>query len=530
MSATDASDVAEICRRLDGLPLAIELAAARVAYLSPRQIFERLDDRLRLLAGSHRSAGRQQTLHAALDWSHDLLADDERVAFRRLAAFPASFSYDDAEAVCDERGAVDLLRSLVRKSLVVMEDTNGQRRFRLLETVRVYAEERLDEAGEDDSVRDRHRDHFLCWAESIPSEMTYLDPDGSIRRERDNLQAALSRSESQGRRDLVARISSTMGRIWFSDIAEGRRWLSSGLEALDDLDPEQRVRVLAVAAQVAVLAMEAFDGQLARQAVEASDARPGIWSSLAHALLCLNNGLHGFWTKDPRYVTNVEQLGQQAIDLATEPLSRGLAWFWLGQARILLGDLDGAIDALEKGSIESIPGGDMSPASLAMLAGTLHLKGRHDEAFAAATEVFERAKSFQDSGLWAWTLYCSLPYPLELAQHGRHSEAAAFMRDLLEDSDIPQTPGVMTSVVVVLAALADLRGDVGAAGVLLEYAGEAIVAGGLRTPVDLALYSHYLAKVKGAIDDETATHNHERAAGMNLAEAIAFGLEPTTAR
>ena len=251
---------------------------------------------------------------------------------------------------------------------------------------------------------------------------------------------------------------------------------------------------------------------------------------LRTALLCLNNGLHGFWTKDPRYVANVEQLGQQAIDLATEPLSRGLAWFWLGQARVLLGDLDGAIDALQRGSIEAIPGGDMSPASLAMLAGTLHLKGRHDEALAAATEVFERAKSFQDSGLWAWTLYCSLPYPLELGQHGRHAEAAAFMRDLLEDSDIPQTPGIMTSVVVVLAALAELRGDVAAAGVLLEYAGEAIIAGGLRTPVDLALYTHYLAKVRGAIDDETATHNHERGAGMNLAEAIAFGLEPTPAR
>ena len=440
MSAADSSDVAAICRRLDGLPLAIELAAARVAYLSPRQIFERLDDRFRLLAGSHRSAGRQQTLHAALDWSHDLLADHERVAFRRLAAFPGSFSYEDAEAVCDEPGAVDVLLSLVRKSLIVMEDTNSQRRFRLLETVRVYAEERLDEAGEDASVRDRHRDHFLFWAESISPELTYLDPDGSVRRERVQPPCRawlvrVSRSARSRREDLEHDEPNLVQRhrrrpsLAFHRAGRARRPRSGTSGSRP-----------AVAAQVAVLAMEAFDGQLARQAVEASDARPGIWSSLAHALLCLNNGLHGFWTKDPSYVTKVERLGRQAIDLATEPLSRGRQWFWLGQARILLGDLDGAIDALEKGSIESIPGGDMSPASLAMLAGTLHLKGRHDEALAAATEVFERAKSFQDSGLWAWTLYCSLPYPLELGQHGRHAEAAAFMRDLLEDSDIPRPP------------------------------------------------------------------------------------------
>lgn len=525
MSSADASDVAEICRRLDGIPLAIELAAAQIAHLSPRQIVERLDDRFHLLTGGRRRTRRQQTLHAALDWSHDLLVDNERAVLRRLAAFPGSFSYDAADVVCDEPGAFDLLRSLVRKSLVVMEDEGAERRFRLLETVRVYAEERLVEAGEDASVRDRHRDHFLAWAESIPPEMTYLDPDGSIRRESDNLRTALSWSEAQGRRDLVGRLAGTMNRIWVGDIGEGRRWLSTGLEAVDDLDPEHRVRLLTVAAQVAVLAIEASDGEMARQAVDASNGGPGMWSSLAHSLLCLNAGIRGFWTKDAQCAAEVEQLGQQAVELASEALSRGLAWFWLGQARVLLDDLDGAIDALEKGSIEAIPGGDMSPVSLAMLAGTLHLRGRHDDALTAATEVFERRKSFDDSGLWAWVLYCSLPYALELGQHGRHVEAVAFMRDLLEDGGTPLTPGVMTSVVVVLAGLAELRGDVESAGLLLEHAGGAMIVGGIRTPVDLALYSHYLGKVRGAIDEDTARRNRERAAEMNLADAIAFGLE-----
>ncbi len=525
LSSADLTEAAEICRRLDGIPLAIELAAAQVAHLAPTQINQRLDDRFRLLAGGRRRSGRQQTLHAAIDWSHELLTDDERVAFRRMAVFPGGFSSDAAAAVCDQGAASELLRALVRKSMVVVDDVGPDRRYRLLETVRAYAEARLVEAGDHDSARDRHRDHMLAWVESIPAELTYLDPQGRIRRERDNLRTALSWSEAQGRPDLVGRIASTMSRIWVADIAEGRRWLSTGIEGAHELTPEHRVRVLALAAQVAVLAMEAFDGELARRAVEASNGQPGFWSSLAHSLLCLNSGIHGFVTKDTLYAVDVERLGQQAVDLAPEPVSRGLAWFWLGQALVLLDDLDGAIDAFEKGSVEAIPSGDMSPVSLAMLAGTLHIQGRHDEALAAATEVLERAKSFQDNGLWAWELYCSLPYPLELGHHGHHEDALAFMRDLLQDRETPQTPGVMTSVVIALAGLAELRGEIAAAGLLLQSAGESIIASGMRTPIDAALYTHYLGKVNRAIDDDAADRNRARAGEMDQTAAIAFGLD-----
>ena len=175
-----------------------------------------------------------------------------------------------------------------------------------------------------------------------------------------------------------------MSRMWITDITEGRRWLSTGMEAEDELDADARARLLAVAAQVAVLAMEAGDGVLARRAVAASEDRSGLWPSLAHSLLCLNAGIRGMITKDPACTLEVEQLGQQAVQRATEPLGLGLAWFWLGQARVLVDDLDGAIEALERGSIEAIPGGDMSPVSLAMLAGALHLADRHDDALAAA--------------------------------------------------------------------------------------------------------------------------------------------------
>ena len=487
MTETNASDVAEICRRLDGIPLAIELAAAQVAQLSPHQIVERLADRLQLLAAGRR-ADRHGSLQATIEWSYGLLTEDERVVFRRLAAFPGSFSAEAALAVCGKPAGLVQLLSLVRKSLVVTDDAGIDQRYRMLETVRVFAEAALIESGEQPDARDRHRDFFLAYVEAIPPELTYLDPDGAVRREETNLRSALAWSDDQGRADLVGRLASTMNRVWIGDIRAGRHWLEKAMHGVDDLDPEHRVRVLAVAAHVAVLAIEAADGKLARRAVDAAGSRPGMWSSLAYGLLCLNSGIRFFGTKDPDLASDVERLGQTAVDLATEPLSRGLAWFWFGQARVLIDDLDGAADALDKGSVEAVPGGEMSTVSLALLAELRHVKGEHTQALAAATEAVERVTVFPQSGLWAWALYSSLPYALELGHQGRHDEALDFMRELLDENQ-PRTPGVTTSVVVVLAALAVLRGDGETAGALLDYAGLAIIQSGIRTPVDMILYA-----------------------------------------
>jgi predicted ATPase/class 3 adenylate cyclase len=522
MSPANASDIAEICRRLDGIPLAIELAAAQVPHFSPCQILDRLGDRLAPFTAGRREPARRRSLHGALDWSHALLGDEERAVFRRLAVFPGSFSPEAALAVCGEPTALEPLLQLRRKSLIVGEDDGTDMRYRMLETVRAYAAENLLEAGEESLVRDRHRAFFLAWVESIPAELTYLDPGGAVRREQHNLRAALRWSEQQGRWDLVGRLASTMNRVWIGDVREGRRWLTAAMDGLDDLDPEHQVRVLAVAAHVAVLAIEAGDGVLARRAV-AADGRPGVWSSLAHGLLCLNHGLRGFVGKDEHDAAEVERLGRKAVELAPEPLSRGLAWFWLGQARVLLDDLDGAADALERGSPEAVRGGDMAVVSLALLAGVHHLRGEHEAAMAAATEVVDRAQSYRRSGLWAWELYTSLPYALELGNHGRHAEALDFVHDMLDDNAVPETPGVMTSVVTVLAALAVMRGDQETAGVLLAYAGQAIMTTGIRTPVDLALYSHYLRRY-GEVDAEIARRNSEQAAAMSVSDAVARGL------
>ncbi len=158
--------VARICRRLDGLPLAIELAAARVRMMSPGRILEGLDDRFRLLTGGGRSVARQRTLRSSMEWSHDLLGPDERVVFRRLAVFVGGFTLDAAERVIADElieayTVLDLLSGLVDKSLVVTEPDD---RFRLLESVREFAHEQLVAAGESEAIRGAHLEWVVALA------------------------------------------------------------------------------------------------------------------------------------------------------------------------------------------------------------------------------------------------------------------------------------------------------------------------------------------------------------------------------
>jgi predicted ATPase/class 3 adenylate cyclase len=165
--------VAEICRQLDGVPLAIELAAARVGSLSANDIARRLDQRFRLLTGGRRTAlERHQTLRAAVDWSYDLLDATDALLFNRLAVFAGGFALDAAESVvADERidtdDVVDVLSRLVARSMVVADESDGEMRYRLLETMRQYARERLDSTGEGDVVRRRHADHYASVVEAV---------------------------------------------------------------------------------------------------------------------------------------------------------------------------------------------------------------------------------------------------------------------------------------------------------------------------------------------------------------------------
>lgn len=214
--------VEQICERLDGMPLAIELAAARVRALSLRQIVDSLHDRFRLLTGGARTAvRRQQTLRASVDWSHALLTEPEQVLFRRLAAFAGGFDLDAAQAVgadSDVEGyqLLDQLSLLVDKSLVVADDAADGMRYRLLETVRQYAQEKLGESGEADEVRTRHRDHYTATtidleAQGLNGVETLLD---WAQAEIDNLRAAYSWSREKSEPEIALELVSALQQVW----------------------------------------------------------------------------------------------------------------------------------------------------------------------------------------------------------------------------------------------------------------------------------------------------------------------------
>jgi predicted ATPase/DNA-binding CsgD family transcriptional regulator len=269
----NAGTVGEICRRLDGLPLAIELAATRVRALSLAEIVESLHDRFRLLTGGARTAvRRQQTLRASVDWSHALLTEPERVLFRRLAAFLGDFDLLAARAVAghdvvEHFQVLDLLTLLVDKSLVVANDRGGRTRYRLLETVRQYALEKLGESGEADAVRSRHRDHYTALAALLdtPAGSDYEQCVEQADLEIDNLRAAFAWSRENSDVELALALASSLRPLW-----QARGRLREGLAWFDAALADDKVQHLEVAAAVRARAL-------------ADTAALGIWAGAAES-------------------------------------------------------------------------------------------------------------------------------------------------------------------------------------------------------------------------------------------------------
>jgi predicted ATPase len=224
LSKDNAAACAEICRRLDGVPLAIELAAASVSALSPHQIAERLDDRLALLVKGTRTAlPRQQTLRAAIDWSYELLTPEEQRFFRRLSVFRGGFTLEAVEALWSheerrDRDALELLTHLVDKSLVVITSRAETRRFGLLETIRQYAWERLESAQETDATLAEHREWFTSWAkeqERLLATADQLAALEALETDYDNLRAILERSMASGDVEPALRIAADISFFWW---------------------------------------------------------------------------------------------------------------------------------------------------------------------------------------------------------------------------------------------------------------------------------------------------------------------------
>jgi len=339
--------VHQLCLALDNLPLALELAAARASVLSPGQILERLSGRLDLLKGGRDADPRQRTLRATIEWSHELLTPNDQRLFACLAVFVGGWTLAAAEEVVD--ASLDGLESLVDKSLIRRIDE----RFRMLETIREYASERLQASGEAERVRRRHADYFLALAENAESHLRHEELGGGGRewierqaRELDNSRAALDEFEASDDPQLVLRMAGALTAVWANPfwanhghVAEGRRRLERALQ-LDSSPTLARAKALDAAAEMAH-----FGGNITEVQTWAEQAlslyrqlgdRPGIADSLSSLGVAL--GEAGDWaTARPILEGSLELFRELGNEVRVMWGTRTLAW-----AHAELGDRDGA--------------------------------------------------------------------------------------------------------------------------------------------------------------------------------------------
>ena len=362
MTGQNALAVAQVCYRLDGIPLAIELAAVRLNVLAVEQINARLHDRFRLLTGGTRSGLPQHhTLQATMDWSHDLLSGDERLLFRRLAVFAGSFSLEAAEAACAGEDLpapriLDLLSRLADKSLVNVDASPGDARYRLLETVRAYANEKLQASGEEPALRARHRDWCLALVER--ADRTFVEASGwheetawldRLEVEYPNIRLALAWQEaSPAGEQARLRLAGALRHLWWTrgPQMEGREWIERILAETGHEPSIARATALRVAAilarrQGATAVAEARQEEALALHRALGDVR-GVAASLNNlALLALDRG------DLPRAMALAEEALLVCGD-GKAPHVSGFALNNLGRAVLLQGDHERATRLAEE--------------------------------------------------------------------------------------------------------------------------------------------------------------------------------------
>ena len=315
------ASVIQICRQLDGLPLALELAAARLRVLTAKQVAERLDDRFRLLTTGNRAAlPRHQTLRAAIDWSYDLLDAREQLLLIRLSVFGGGFTLEAAEDVCGGDGlartdVLDLVADLVEKSLVQMSDADDTARYRLLETVRQYGAERLAARGETEPMQRRHAEFFFALAEEAEPHLSATSRPAWVRRlghELDNLRQALGWSREHDE-EMHVRLVGLLHWFWFStgQWPEARRWLKGALTAPAGERPtRERAVLLFSAGCIASLQARAESARVHLVEAEALAEQVGDERLLAYA-------------RNYRGLALTQVMSPEAA----EPLRQAQAWF-----------------------------------------------------------------------------------------------------------------------------------------------------------------------------------------------------------
>jgi predicted ATPase/class 3 adenylate cyclase len=433
---TELAEIAHVTNRLDGIPLAIEMAAALVGTLTVGEILSRLDDRFRLLTGGGgRNLGRQQTLLATVDWSHDLLSEPERVLLRRLSVMSGSFSLEDVEAVCvgdgiDRTEVVTLLRRLVATSWVMRERGGDRAAYRLLETSRQYALDKLVSSSEAQTFRSKHSEWFADLAETGaesmlggPDQTRWFDRIGS---ELDNFRTALAWSLGDGDPVLGLRLGAALSRFWEvrGHWTEGLGWLEEALARAPDAEDGLRGRALVAASFLAF-----YRGRL-------ESARSMVTEGLAAAV--------------------------RAHDKVTE--ARGLRFEAVIEQRI--GDLAAAIDSAKKAVELSRSHGAAADLAFALqVLGRLLADDDRDEARARYEEGLEVARRAEDAVSQIYLLYALGRLHLRAGDNERARELYA------EALDLSQQVGERWMAMNVLVGLSYVSEDVDAGPALEEMVG-----------------------------------------------------------
>ncbi len=399
--------VAELCARLDNLPLALELAAARTVVFSPEQLIDRLSQRLDLLKGPRDADPRQQTLRATIEWSHDLLANEEKQLFARLSIFTGGCTYEAAEQVCD--ADPDTLQSLIDKSLVRRRDTDLGPRYWMLETIREYAVEQMEESGDAEVRQLSHATHFLSLAEAAEPKLLKADRDLWFKRldhEHANLRAAISWLHTTHRSELELQLVSELWRFWYlgGHLREGRRWLEDALASGGEQSVVRRIKAIHGAALLAhrmgdysrteVLAEEWLT--LARQY---EDSEGVATSLLALGLVAAERGeyeraeaLDGEGAEIARKMGHREVLMMAMNNLGDTAMLQGNN----DQARLLFQE---SVDlSCELNDEKHIAAGHVNLGTLALR------DGRTDEARDLLSKGLERAHSLGDKEILIWCL------------------------------------------------------------------------------------------------------------------------------
>ena len=538
LSEENATAIAAICQQVDGLPLAIELAAGRVKLLSPQALLPRLKDRLGLLVGGARDLpARQQTLRATITWSYDLLNQHEQALFRRLAVFVGGCTLTAAEAVCApssglEGDMLDSAARLVDQSLLRQgEQADGEPRFLMLETLREYALERLKASGEAEAIERQHATFFLAMAEEAEPKMRSGEQSAWSARlqvEHDNLRAALGFTLEHQEAEMGLRLAGALFGFWRScnHSREGRSWLEQVLA-----QPGAQARTAARAkAHFGAGAMAFFHGDypeaqvLLEESVSIGRELGATGKrNLAHALTVL--GQVALFQGDPPTARERAGEGARLFQEVGEVWGTALALLHLGRAAVESGDLAAARSLLTESAALFRVSGDRQRQALPVdMLGTVALRqGDYDAARMQFEEALAIAQEMGDAQFMADALLHMGTVALRL--ENAHQSAALYQQSLALYRGQGYKDGIVESLSG-LAEVASLLGQPGRAARLCGAVEALREASHTRlSPLRRAAYDRIVGGIRAQLDGSAFAEAWGQGRAMKLSQAIAFAVE-----